>query len=326
MRHVLVIIPFVLTLTLSTTSAKVQEPTDPPGMKRYEGAEIIGYRAPKFEEYLLPLSAPTVLSPPAYGKSERLEGRVSRYTYVAPAGRSAAEFARNYANEFTRMGLDLLFEKRPGQRGWFGPTFDIDAREDGLGQILAYNEADERLLVGRSKGASPTHYVVFVTTYRDGIIPSRLVGRVAVDRALAHIIVVEPDVMEEKMVMVNADQIREALRSEGRVALYGIYFDTDKDAVKPESEAAMKEIAVLLSGTPSLKLHVVGHTDNQGTPEYNLDLSRRRAASVVRELTSKYGIAAGRLDAFGAGLYAPAGSNTTDEGRAKNRRVELVLW
>jgi outer membrane protein OmpA-like peptidoglycan-associated protein len=70
----------------------------------------------------------------------------------------------------------------------------------------------------------------------------------------------------------------------------------------------------------------VGHTDNQGKPDYNLDLSRRRAANVVQELTTKNGVAANRLDAFGAGLYAPIASNATEEGRAQNRRVELVLW
>ncbi len=81
-----------------------------------------------------------------------------------------------------------------------------------------------------------------------------------------------------------------------------------------------------MADNPLLKIHVVGHTDNQGTPDFNLDLSRRRAATVVRELTGKYGIAANRMDAFGCGQYAPAASNDSEQGRAKNRRVELVKW
>jgi OOP family OmpA-OmpF porin len=108
--------------------------------------------------------------------------------------------------------------------------------------------------------------------------------------------------------------------------LYGLYFDTDKDAVKPESQPTMAEIAKLMKSDPSLRLHVVGHTDNQGKPDYNLDLSRRRAANVVSELTNKDGITASRLDAFGCGLYAPVASNEAETGRAKNRRVELVRW
>jgi outer membrane protein OmpA-like peptidoglycan-associated protein len=70
----------------------------------------------------------------------------------------------------------------------------------------------------------------------------------------------------------------------------------------------------------------VGHTDNQGKSDYNVGLSKRRAASVVTELTGKYGIAATRLDAFGCGMYSPVASNAAEEGRAKNRRVELVEW
>jgi len=96
--------------------------------------------------------------------------------------------------------------------------------------------------------------------------------------------------------------------------------------VKTESQPVLEEIGKLLRDDPSLRLHVVGHTDNQGKADYNLDLSRRRAASVVRELTGKMGIAADRLDAFGCGLYSPMAPNSTEDGRSKNRRVELVEW
>src|SRR6202035_5072274 len=138
-----------------------------------------------------------------------------------------------------------------------------------------------------------------------GIIPERLQGRIAKGQGLAQLVIVSADVMEKKMTFVNADDMKQALHDSGKVALYGLYFDTDKDAVKAESQPTLAEIAKLMKSDASLRLHVVGHTDNQGKPDYNLDLSRRRAASVVRELTSKYGIAANRLDAFGCGLYSP---------------------
>ena len=108
--------------------------------------------------------------------------------------------------------------------------------------------------------------------------------------------------------------------------MYGVFFDTDQDVVKPESQPTLQEIATLLKGDPALKLHVVGHTDSQGKADYNVDLSRRRAAGVVRELTAKFGLAPDRLDSFGCGVYSPAAFNATEEGRAKNRRVELVQW
>jgi len=314
-----------LIICLAALAADVPGSKDPPGMKRYEGSAIIGYRAPKFDEYLLPLGTPTQLTPPKYEKSQALEGQVSSYTYVAPAGRSVAEVYRNYKLEFQRLGLITLYEKLPG-KGWFGPAFNKDADAEDLSQILAYNEAEERLIAGKTKDAKPIYYVVFVTAYRDGIIPTRLRESVQKDRVLAHVIVVTPDVMEEKMTFVNADDMTKAIHDSGKVALYGVFFDTGKDELKPESKPTLDEIAKLLKGSASVRLHVVGHTDNQGQPEMNLDLSRRRAAAVVRELTGKYGIAANRLDSFGCGLYAPAASNETEDGRAKNRRVELVQW
>ena len=275
---------------------------------------------------MLPLGPPTSEDPPAYEKSKQIDGQVSYYTYLAPAGRSPAELFRNYKQEFQRLGIEIQYEKSAGSHGWFGPTFDKVATESDLSQILGYDEADERLLVGKSRDANPSYYVVFVTAYQDGVIPERLQGRVAKGRALAQLVVVSADVMEKKMTFVNSDDMKHAIHDSGKVALYGLSFDTDKDVIKSESQPTLAEIAKLLNGEPSLRLHVVGHTDNQGKPDYNLDLSRRRAASVVRELSSKYGITANRLDAFGCGLYSPIASNEAEDGRAKNRRVELVQW
>jgi outer membrane protein OmpA-like peptidoglycan-associated protein len=110
----------------------------------------------------------------------------------------------------------------------------------------------------------------------------------------------------------------------GRVALYGILFDTDQATIKTESRPALQEIAKLLQQEPNLNLHVVGHTDNTGTFEHNLDLSKRRAAAVKAALTKAFGIATGRLTPNGVASLAPVATNTTEEGRAKNRRVELV--
>jgi len=110
----------------------------------------------------------------------------------------------------------------------------------------------------------------------------------------------------------------------GHVAVYGIYFDTDKAEIKPESAAALTEIAKLLNANAALTVLIVGHTDSAGTLEHNMQLSQARAASVVTALVAKHGIAASRLKAMGVGPAAPLASNRTEEGRAKNRRVDLV--
>ncbi len=101
------------------------------------------------------------------------------------------------------------------------------------------------------------------------------------------------------------------------VAIYGIYFDFGKTDIKPESEPTLKEIAKLLKENPQLKVYIVGHTDNVGKLDYKMDLSRRRAEAVVRELTTKYGIDKSRLIPFGVGPLAPTASNDAEEGRAK---------
>ena len=311
-------------LLFGISAADLPNAKDPPGVKRYSGSEIIGYRAAKFDEFLLPLGPPTGFSPPAYAKSLKVAGLVSRYAYVAPAGRSPAELLRNYKLEFQRLQLTTLYEKNAGEKGWFGPTLDQLANEDQLGQILAYNEAQERVLAAKSKEARPTYYFLFVTAYHDGVIPERLQALIQKDRALAELVIVAPQQMDERMAFVNAQEMSRSLAESGKVSLYDIYFDTDKDTLRPDSQPALQEIAKLLTTEPSLTIHVVGHTDNQGDPAYNLDLSRRRAAAVMKELVEHYSIAAARLDSFGCGLYSPIASNDSEDGRAKNRRVELV--
>src|SRR5258706_396716 len=111
-------------------AADIPGSSDPAGMKRYEGSEIIGYRAPKFDEVVVPLSAPEGVHPAKYEKSIMGEGLLSRHTYIAPAGRSATELLRNYKLEFQRLGLQTLYEKKAGEHGWFGPQYDKMSDED----------------------------------------------------------------------------------------------------------------------------------------------------------------------------------------------------
>jgi len=125
-------------------------------------------------------------------------------------------------------------------------------------------------------------------------------------------------------VTIDAAGMATSIADTGSVAIYGINFDTAKADLKPESAPAIEQIAKLLTDHPELKVYIVGHTDMVGDAAVNLKLSQARAQSVITELVSKHGIAASRLLPFGAGPYAPIATNKTDEGRAKNRRVELV--
>jgi len=129
--------------------------------------------------------------------------------------------------------------------------------------------------------------------------------------------------MEQK-VEFTAMELASALNAAGSVALYGILFDTGKATIKPESAKALAPVGELLKSEAGLKLEIQGHTDNVGAPATNLKLSQDRAAAVKAYLVQTFGIAADRLTTSGFGDTKPVGSNTTDDGRAKNRRVELV--
>jgi OOP family OmpA-OmpF porin len=135
--------------------------------------------------------------------------------------------------------------------------------------------------------------------------------------------IVEEAEMEQDIV-VDANAMLNDINSKGSVALYGIYFDFDKSDVKPESDPTLKEIAKLLSENPKLNLFVVGHTDNVGNFDYNMKLSESRAKAVVKELVSKYNIDKKRLTPAGVGPLCPVTTNDTEEGKATNRRVELI--
>jgi OmpA-OmpF porin, OOP family len=134
--------------------------------------------------------------------------------------------------------------------------------------------------------------------------------------------IVERQVMKQDVV-ANAAALQSGLAQDGHVEVSGIYFDTAKSDVKPESEPALKELVRLLRANPGMRTWVVGHTDSVGSPDSNVALSNARAAAVIRSLV-QMGIDPKRLGPHGAGPFAPVATNRTDQGRARNRRVELV--
>lgn len=135
--------------------------------------------------------------------------------------------------------------------------------------------------------------------------------------------IIEKQAMNQD-VIADANSMAAAIKETGKIALYGIYFDSGKSVLKPESQASLEEISKLLKADPSLKLYVVGHTDNVGLFDANIKLSKDRALAVVNALVSQFSVNIARLTAFGDGPTSPVASNEKDEGRALNRRVELV--
>lgn len=122
----------------------------------------------------------------------------------------------------------------------------------------------------------------------------------------------------------SMEAFRSGIQANGHVEVPGIYFETGKSVLKPESQAAVAEVAKLLNADPNLKVYVVGHTDNVAALDLNMRLSQARAEAVTQALVTRHGIAVARLIPRGAGPLAPVTANDTEDGRAKNRRVELV--
>ena len=140
--------------------------------------------------------------------------------------------------------------------------------------------------------------------------------------AMFMLLIVEVQAMQQDVV-AKADALTSGLADSGHVEVPGIFFDFAKSDIKPESQPAIQEVVKMLQSSPSLKVWVVGHTDNVGAADANVALSNARAASVVKALVTG-GIDARRLTPHGDGPFAPVAANTSDDGRARNRRVELV--
>jgi outer membrane protein OmpA-like peptidoglycan-associated protein len=131
--------------------------------------------------------------------------------------------------------------------------------------------------------------------------------------------------MEQQIMVLSAAQIEKEMALQGRAICQGIFFDTDKAVIKPESEEALKQMAAYLKAHPKVKVFIVGHTDNTGGYEHNMKLSGDRAEAVLTALHKNHSIPMERMQAAGAGPISPVAENTSEAGRQRNRRVELVL-
>jgi outer membrane protein OmpA-like peptidoglycan-associated protein len=276
---------------------------DFPGIGRFAGSIITGYAAKDFDAVRLQ-AAPFRDGKPT--DARRLEGRVTRIAYRNPPGPSMLEVSRNFETQLAKAGFETLLSCETAACGDIPFTENVDALPIPAMWIDGF---DYRYYAGRKQeGGRETYASVLVSKNNDQVYAQLTVAIVGA--------------IENKM--VDATAMAKGLGEKGHIALYGIYFDTDKAVIKPESRPTLDEIAKLLRATPQLNVIIVGHTDSQGAFDYNMDLSRRRAEAIAAELGTRYGIARTRLRTAGVGHLAPVGSNASEDGRALNRRVELV--
>jgi len=327
MKQRIFLVVSVLLGTLTVFGQELQDAPDTadhPLVTRYRGSVIDGYEVKDFDSYTLPLGSAVKNDEGERVPSEKavLEGKITRILYRGPEDRSTLEILRNYQTALEAAGFEILFSCDPDDCGT-------------LFHWIFYKERHQRLLNTRTSGSAfdipqDLRYLaargsVEGTTVNVSVLVAFDAGFSELSkRPVTLLEVIETEAMETGMVTVNAEAMAEGIDATGHIAIYGIYFDTDSADIKPESADTLAEIAKLLTMRPELELLVVGHTDNQGGYEHNMDLSKRRAKAVTNALVTGHGVAEDRLLADGVGFLAPVASNVTAPGRAKNRRVELV--
>jgi outer membrane protein OmpA-like peptidoglycan-associated protein len=285
--------------------ADIAGSADYPEIGRFDGSEIIRYTVADFDATTLatgPIKTNADLE-----NSLTIEGRITRIVYKVPKGSSPLEVFRNFENRALQMDYNVIFSGGPNQIDdykykWKHPVEKLSS--------FAPSNKIWYLSAKKTTEGNEVYLSLAVTPHSggDGV-------RVAV---------VAAEVAEMEDGMIDARKMQAGLLEIGRVALYGIYFDTDSSNIMESSRPTLDEIATLMRDNVDLRIIVVGHTDNAGDYQYNMDLSDRRAKAVADALRADYEIDASRLKSAGVGYLAPAASNASEDGRALNRRVELV--
>ncbi len=302
----------VLTLFLSSTgfaqrTSDIDTGKDYPLVSRFRGSVIEWYEHKNFNTYFILEKQDQNLVP------KEIDGEIIRIQYSAGKDHSITEIARSYETALKNAGFTLALNldehnspSNLNEQLYFG-EFDGLNKLPGGSIKPDHNGAWSYLEAMGEKDGKDIYIVIYITNH---------------DFPLITFDAVEVKKMESGL--VTAQNIDKGISSAGHITLAGIYFDTGKSTIKPESDKALANIAVYLKAHPGKKYLIVGHTDNVGDFASNLTLSTDRAEAVAAELTAKYGIDPAQLTPYGVAFAAPVASNASDAGRARNRRVELV--
>lgn len=308
-------------LPASALARDIEGAGDHPLVERIAGSHIVHMEADEFRRVTLP-TGPWDQSAREYTDSVTREGEWLKLVYAFDDDdTSALRVHRSFLQVLPAAGFEILFE-----------GVDTELLASGAGRsasFLTAHPSDRYKLTHRGpiNQRQPVYYLiashqtepvhVAISTFNAAGNPSGV-------RYAVNVITEEEMVIAMDHQPLSAGEMEQGLISEGRVAIQDILFGFDSDEILAESAASLATIAELLNERTELGLLVVGHTDDVGDFDYNLRLSMSRASAVVNYLVNQHGIDASRLNSAGAGMMAPIASNRTEQGRAQNRRVELV--
>lgn len=309
---------------------------DHPLLKRIEGSEIIWSKVSKFDELIVALEKVEFdYNTGKYKetKNQKVEGARTTLYYKLPGDVATLEAVRQYEAELKPAGFETLFTAEndkldDGYNRFVAQTFPTVKTTPGLQYLHEFNKDEQRYMA--LKGAGRDGGEVYVTLYAfvlkdvsTGFGELKTRHKLEKGQTIVRVDILETKPMEARMTVIQAEEITKTISTAGHIAIYGIHFDTDKADIKPDSAESLAEMAKAIKAEGGQYL-IVGHTDNQGDLKHNQTLSQKRAAAVTAALTSQHGISAHNLIAVGVGMAAPVAPNTDEQGRAKNRRVEIV--
>jgi outer membrane protein OmpA-like peptidoglycan-associated protein len=273
-------------------------------LPRYPGAKIYNHKKIDTETVKIPFAINATEKTPL-----QLTGDLTKHTYTIE-NVSTLKVYENYKAALTNAGFNFISQCELEQCGNESQADNLGDQLALTGDVYNWHRKPYYLLGKKSLPTGNVYVALFIGGYE---------SQVGVQQ-----VILQEKSVQTGLVNVNADGLKQQIDADGKALIYGIYFDTGKAEIKSESKPTLDAIAELLKRNPDLLLYVVGHTDDTGDGAANVSLSKQRADSVVAALIKEYQVAANRLQAQGVGPYAPAGNNTSDAGKQKNRRVELV--
>ncbi|MBV6442160.1 MAG: DUF4892 domain-containing protein [Haliscomenobacteraceae bacterium CHB4] len=297
---------FAIPQILHAQAKDVPNSQDHPIVSRFAGSVIKFYDTKTFDAYSLRLGSIDRGKESAAQKQD-LEGAVTRIIYQSPKTNSVLEVFRNYEQALVQGGFEQMFRC---ELGACGTGFSGSYPSGSMGHVRGFVEQQRYLAMQRSDDNGTQYVAVFIVMTHDG--------------PVTRLDVVEMKPMKTGQVTVSAAQLKSDFEKTGKAVIQQIYFESGKAVLKPESKPALEEVAKFLKERSDLNIYVVGHTDSDGGFDFNQQLSQQRAQAVVDQLVKTHSIASNRLIAKGVSYLCPVADNSTDAGKAKNRRVELV--
>ena len=308
-------------LFLNLQDVKAQEVKDHPALSKYEGSEIIAYQVEDYAPYVLGTGPQEEKGEEFRGHRKYfsdfidLEGKVTRLQYAVNIEEGLFKVFKNYEQALKEAGYQILYTTSDKESSWPFWNETVYHHEWGINPVRGDQFRDPF-------GRNGFYFLTAKGTYNGNNIYFALFINPDQDDIIITQDVIEINPMESGL--VTAAKIEDDIKSSGFVSIYGIHFDTDKAVIKEESKPALKEIALFLNNHSDKKYYIVGHTDNVGDLSYNMNLSEKRAESVMNELINGYGVDSTQIEAYGVASLAPVTSNATEAGKARNRRVEIV--